>query len=52
MPVADALDRGRELFARHVWEDAFAHLSAADRAAALELEAGLRGSKHRSVECL
>ena len=38
MPVADALDRGRELFGRHAWGDAFAELSAADRAGALALE--------------
>ena len=36
--MADALDRGREFFGRHAWEDAFAELSAADREAALELE--------------
>jgi DNA-binding CsgD family transcriptional regulator len=38
MPMADALDRGREFFAQHTWGDAFAQLSAADRKAALELE--------------
>jgi DNA-binding CsgD family transcriptional regulator len=36
--VADALDRGREFFGRHVWGDAFAELSAADRNGALGLE--------------
>jgi tetratricopeptide (TPR) repeat protein len=36
--VADALDRGRELFGRSTWGDAFAELSAADREAGLELE--------------
>jgi tetratricopeptide (TPR) repeat protein len=38
MPVADALDRGRELFGRPTWGDAFAELSAADREAGLQLE--------------
>jgi DNA-binding CsgD family transcriptional regulator/tetratricopeptide (TPR) repeat protein len=38
VPVADALDRGRGLFRRNVWGDAFAELSAADREGALELE--------------
>jgi DNA-binding CsgD family transcriptional regulator len=38
VPVADALDRGRELFGRHAWGDAFAELSVADREAPLELE--------------
>jgi DNA-binding CsgD family transcriptional regulator/tetratricopeptide (TPR) repeat protein len=38
MPVADALDRGRERFGRPTWADAFAELSAADREAGLELE--------------
>jgi DNA-binding CsgD family transcriptional regulator len=38
MPVAGALDRGREFFGRRAWEDAFAELAAADREAALELE--------------
>lgn len=38
VPVADALDRGRELFGRHAWGEAFAELSAADRAGALALE--------------
>jgi DNA-binding CsgD family transcriptional regulator len=36
--VADELDRGRELFGRPTWGDAFAELSAADREAGLELE--------------
>ena len=36
--VADLLDRGREFFGRHVWGDAFAELSAADREGALGLE--------------
>ncbi|HET6771813.1 MAG TPA: LuxR C-terminal-related transcriptional regulator [Acidimicrobiales bacterium] len=36
--MADALDRGRELFGRHAWGDAFAELSVADREAPLELE--------------
>ena len=36
--VADELDRGRDLFGRPTWGDAFAELSAADRAAGLELE--------------
>jgi DNA-binding CsgD family transcriptional regulator len=38
MSVADELDRGRELFGRPTWGDAFAELSAADREAGLELE--------------
>ena len=38
VPVADALDRGREFFGRHAWGDAFAELSAADREAPLELK--------------
>ena len=38
MPVADALDGGREFFGRHAWGDAFAELSAADRENALGLE--------------
>jgi DNA-binding CsgD family transcriptional regulator len=38
MPVASALDRGRESFARQAWGDAFAQLSAADRETALELD--------------
>jgi hypothetical protein len=33
MSVADELDRGRELFGRPTWGDAFAKLSAADREA-------------------
>jgi DNA-binding CsgD family transcriptional regulator/tetratricopeptide (TPR) repeat protein len=36
--VADALDRGRDFFARHEWGDAFVELSAANREAALALE--------------
>jgi DNA-binding CsgD family transcriptional regulator len=36
--VADALDRGRELFGRYAWGDAFAQLLAADRAGALGVE--------------
>jgi DNA-binding CsgD family transcriptional regulator/tetratricopeptide (TPR) repeat protein len=36
--VADALDRGRGLYRRNVWGDAFAELSAADREGTLELE--------------
>jgi hypothetical protein len=36
MPAAaDILDRGRESYGRHAWADAFATLSAADRAAPL-----------------
>jgi DNA-binding CsgD family transcriptional regulator len=38
MSVADELDRGRELFGRPTWSDAFAELSAADREAGLQLE--------------
>ena len=38
MPVAEGLNRGRELFGRHAWGEAFAELSAADREAGLELE--------------
>ena len=36
--VADALDRGRELFGRREWGDAFAELLAADREAPLGLD--------------
>jgi DNA-binding CsgD family transcriptional regulator len=36
--VADSLDRGREFFGRHMWGDAFAELSVADRAGSLVLE--------------
>jgi DNA-binding CsgD family transcriptional regulator len=36
--VVDALDRGRQASARKAWRDAFAYLSAADEAAALEPE--------------
>jgi hypothetical protein len=39
MPVADALDGGREFFGRHAWGDAFAELSAADRENALVVAA-------------
>jgi DNA-binding NarL/FixJ family response regulator len=38
MTTADALDRGREAFARQAWGDAYAHLSAADREAPLAVE--------------
>ena len=36
--MADAVDRGRELFGRHEWGGAFVELSAANRAAVLALE--------------
>lgn len=36
MPTADALEMGRDAFARRAWDDAFAHLSAADRVRPLE----------------
>ena len=36
--TADAVDRGQEAFGRQAWADAFARLSAADRAAPLEPE--------------
>jgi hypothetical protein len=36
--VVDALDRGRQAFARKAWRDAFAYLLAADEAAPLEPE--------------
>jgi DNA-binding CsgD family transcriptional regulator/tetratricopeptide (TPR) repeat protein len=38
MFVGNTLDRGRELFERQAWGEAFAELSAADREAALDLE--------------
>ena len=38
MPVAHALDRGRDFFGRRAWGEAFAELSAADREAPLELD--------------
>src|SRR6266536_54510 len=37
-PVAETLDRGRESFGRQAWGDAFALLSAADRASPLAAE--------------
>jgi hypothetical protein len=37
MPTDD-LERGRELFARRAWADAFEALSLADRACALDVE--------------
>ncbi len=36
--MADTLDRGRKAFGRRAWEEAFTHLSAADRESALEGE--------------
>ncbi len=36
MTVADALDRGRESFAKHAWGTAFAQLSVADRETSLK----------------
>jgi DNA-binding NarL/FixJ family response regulator len=38
MTTADELHQGRESFERRVWGDAYAHLSAADRAVPLERE--------------
>jgi DNA-binding CsgD family transcriptional regulator len=36
--MAETLDRGRKAFGRRAWEEAFTHLSAADRESALEGE--------------
>ena len=38
MTAGDALDRGREAYARRAWEDAYAQLSAADQESPLEPE--------------
>jgi hypothetical protein len=38
MTISEALDRGRESFARHAWGDAYACLSAADRDTPLQGE--------------
>jgi len=36
--MADAMDRGRDAFGRHQWEESYARLSAADQETPLELE--------------